>query len=344
MSELERYRAFWSKATVVVAGGGSWGTVLAHLAARHVAEVRISVRQEEQARAINDQHVNPQYLPNLQLNERVKAYPTLDEVFQGKVHGVIWALPSDVSRTEAKRLAARLEGDEYLFHATKGIEPVTNCRISEVLSAELPCPRIGVISGPNLALEISEGQPAATVVASRLEDVIRAGRALLEGPGFQVLGSHDLVGIEWAGAMKNIYAIAAGAVEARGWGWNTKAMLFTFALDEMVRFTVPLGAQASTLEGVAGMGDLVATCSSPQSRNFRVGYRLAQGEALNAVLSEIGQTAEGVRTARTVVAFARQRKIALPLAEAVLALLQGEVPVDTFLNRVGGRASDSLVK
>ncbi len=339
MSERESYREFWRKATVAVAGGGSWGTVLAHLISKQVAEVRILVRQEDQARSINSQRANPHYVPELQLSGRVKAYPSLDRVFEGKVNALVWALPSDVSRTEARRIAGLVQGDEYIFHATKGIEPGTNRRMSEILREELPCPRIGVISGPNLAGEIARGEPAATVVASRFDDVIFAGQALFGGEGFRVLGDHDLVGIEWAGALKNIYGIAAGAVEAKGLGWNTKAMLYTFALEEIVRFTVPLGARASTLSGVAGLGDLVATCSSPLSRNFRVGFRLAQGESLAQVLEEIGQTAEGVRTAQTVVEYARQRKLSLPIAEAVHGLVTGQVSVDELLKTVSGANS-----
>ncbi len=322
---LADYRAFWNKATVVVAGGASWGTVLAHQASLHAAEVRILVRQEDQARSINSQHANPNYLPDLQLNQRVKAYPSLDRVFEGKVHALIWALPSDVSRQEAKRIARLMQGDEYIFHATKGIEPVTHKRISEILREELPCARIGVISGPNLASEIAKGEPAATVVASAFDDVITAGKGLFHSDTFRVYGDHDMVGIEWAGAMKNIYAIAAGAIDALGYGWNTKSMLLTLSLREMIQFTLPLGAKESTLGGLAGMGDLIATCSSSQSRNFRVGYRLAKGEKLELVLEEIGQTAEGVRTARTVVEFARALKKELPIAECVFDLLSGRL-------------------
>jgi glycerol-3-phosphate dehydrogenase (NAD(P)+) len=334
---LSDYREFWKRANVAVIGGGSWGTVLAHLASKQAAEIRILVRQEDQARSINSQRANPNYVPELQLNERVKAYPSLDRVFEGKIHALIWALPSDVSRQEAKRMASMIRGDEYIFHATKGIEPDTNKRISQILREELPCARIGVISGPNLAAEIAKGEPASTVVASAFDDVIAAGQGLFHSDRFRVYGEHDMVGIEWAGAMKNIYAIAAGAVEAMGLGWNTKSMLFTLALREMVRFTLPLGAKESSLAGLAGMGDLIATCASPQSRNFRVGFRLANGEKLEQVLEEIGQTAEGVRTARTVVTYARSRKIEMPIAEGVHQLVTGQIQapelIEAFLSR-----------
>jgi glycerol-3-phosphate dehydrogenase (NAD(P)+) len=335
---------FWPDAqknvTIAVIGGGTWGTVLANLAARNCREVRLWLRDEGVARAINATRVNREYLPELTLHERVHAMTDVERVFgvgeaegAGGVSVVIWALPSGVTREQARRLAPYFRGDELVIHVTKGVieapDPETDAattlkRVSEVLLEELPCPRVGVMSGPNLASEIARGEPAATVVASVFDEVIEAGQALFATDAFRIYSARDVIGVEWAGVLKNVLAIAAGALDAMKLGWNARAMLITRGLAEMVRFGVAMGARESTFLGLAGIGDLLATCSSPLSRNYRVGNRLAQGEKLADVLASMGETAEGVRTTHAVWAFARSRGISMPITEAVHTLLSGE--------------------
>ncbi len=308
---------FWRKSTVAVIGGGSWGTVLAQLLAQNCNEVRVWVRDDEVAREINATRVNADYLPGLQLNPKIKAFSCPERTFENGLQAVVWALPSTVCRAQARALAPHFRGDEIVLHASKGVEEGTLKRISVLLREELPCPRVGVISGPNLADEISRNEPAGTVVASDFEEVIEAGVALLTTDRFRVYTGHDVIGVEWAGTLKNIFAIASGALDAMKMGWNARAMLITRALAEMVRFGVVMGAKQETFLGMAAVGDLLATCSSPLSRNYRVGMKLAQGEKIDEIIKSLGSTAEGVKTARSVHEFARERKIDMPITAAV---------------------------
>ena len=319
---------FWSNAKVAVLGGGSFGTVLANLVAKNCSQVMMYVRQEEQARTMNSTRTNPNYVKDLVLDPKIRAVSEYSKVFETQQDLIIFALPSSASRAQAKLIAPFLTGSEIVLHATKGIEESTLKRISEVLGEELPILRIGAISGPNLAGEIVKGEPAATVVASSFDDVIHAGDCILSNPRFRVYTCHDLIGVEWGGTLKNIFAIASGILDSKGLGWNTKSLLLSRGLSEMVRFGVAMGAQAETFLGLSGMGDLIATCSSSQSRNFRVGYHLAQGKKLDEVLLELGQVAEGVRTTRIVYEFAKSRNVDMPITEAVYKILQGEWTTD----------------
>jgi glycerol-3-phosphate dehydrogenase (NAD(P)+) len=323
---------FWPDTKVAVIGGGSWGTVLAQLAARNCREVRLWVRDEEIARQINATRVNREYLPDLTLHERVHAMTGADRVFgigggagnaadTGGVSVVIWALPSGVCREQARKFAPCFRGDELVIHVTKGIEDGSLKRVSQILLEELPCPRVGVISGPNLAEEIARGEPAATVVASNFNEVITAGQALFSSDNFRIYAAQDVIGVEWAGTLKNVLAIAAGALDTMKLGWNARSMMITRGLAEMIRFGVAMGAKEHTFLGLAGIGDLLATCSSPLSRNFRVGQRLAAGEKISDVLGSMGETAEGVRTTRAVWGFAQAHGISMPITEAVHQLL-----------------------
>jgi glycerol-3-phosphate dehydrogenase (NAD(P)+) len=331
---------FWRNSQVTVVGGGSWGIVLAQLAAQNCQEVRLWLRDESQARAINSTRVSPKYLPGTVISPKVRAMVEPDRamaVGEGGVSTVIWALPSSVARDQARVFAPYFTGSEVVIHATKGIESGSLKRISEVLAEELPLHRIGVVSGPNLAAEVARGEPAATVVASDFEEVIEAGQHVLSTPKFRVYSASDMVGVEWAGTLKNILAIAAGALDALGMGWNARAMLITRGLAEMVRFGVAMGAETQTFLGLAGMGDLMATCGSPLSRNYRVGAALAKGEPIEKILAELGATAEGVRTARTVREFAVERGISMPICEGVFDLVTGRSTVKQALEALMAR-------
>jgi glycerol-3-phosphate dehydrogenase (NAD(P)+) len=316
-------RDFWRNSTVAVIGGGSWGTVLAHLVSQNCSDVRVWVRDEERARTINATKANPDYISTLELGAHVHAFSAPERIFEIKVHAVVWALPSGSCREQAALLARYFCGEEVVLHATKGIEDGTLKRVSQILREELPCRRIGVISGPNLAEEIAKNEPAATVVASVFDEVIEAGQILLSTDRMRVYGARDVVGVEWASALKNILAIAAGALDAMKFGWNTRALLITRGLAEMVRFGVAMGAQQSTFLGLAGVGDLLATCNSALSRNYRVGLRLASGENIESIMAELGSVAEGVRTTKIVWEFARDRGISMPITESVYNLLHG---------------------
>ena len=328
---------FWSNARVAILGGGSFGTVLANLAAKNCSQVMMYVRQEDQVRIMNSTRTNPNYVQDLVLDSKIRAVSDYQKLFETPLDLIISALPSGATREQAKTMAPFFKGHEIVLHATKGIEETSLKRISQVLGEELPVLRIGAISGPNLAGEIVKGEPAATVVASVFEDVNQAGEAVLSNPLFRVYTCSDLIGVEWGGTLKNIFAIASGILDSKGLGWNMKSLLLSRGLAEMVRFGVAMGAQAETFLGLAGMGDLIATCSSNQSRNFRVGYNLAQGKTLEEVLAELGQVAEGVRTTRIVYEFAKSRNVEMPITEAVYKILQGEWNVEQGVQQLMAR-------
>lgn len=325
-------RDFWSKSTLAVIGGGSWGTVLSKIAAENCSDVRVWVRDEEQARAMNSTRSNPKYVKDMALPGNVRTFTDIERVFENGVQAVIWGLPSKACRDQARRFAPLFRGDEIVLHATKGIEEGSMKRVSVMLAEELPVARIGVISGPNLAAEIARDEPAATVIASDFIEVVEAGVGLLTTPQFRVYAGDDVVGLEWAGTLKNIFAIAAGALDALEFGWNTRSLLLTRGLAEMVRFGVAMGAKEATFLGLAGVGDLFATCSSPLSRNYRVGRKLALGEPLKGILDELGAVAEGVRTTQIISAFARERGIHMPITQGVFELIQGDKPVRDVLH------------
>jgi glycerol-3-phosphate dehydrogenase (NAD(P)+) len=327
-------KAFWSDSKVVILGGGSFGTVLANLAAANCSQVTVYVRAEDQARAMNSTRMNPNYLKDLVLDPKIRAVSSFEKAFEFDQDLVIFAFPSHATREQAKLVAPFLKGSEIVLHATKGIEEQSLKRISQVLAEELPILRIGAISGPNLAGEIAKGEPAATVVASRFDDVIRAGEAVLATNLFRVYTTHDITGVEWGGTLKNIFAIASGILESKGLGWNIRSFMLSRALAEMVRFGVAMGAEPETFLGLAGMGDLIATCSSNQSRNFRVGFHLAKGETLEDVLRELGQVAEGVRTTRIVREFSKSRGVEMPITETVFRILEGEWSADEGLRHL----------
>jgi glycerol-3-phosphate dehydrogenase (NAD(P)+) len=319
---------FWSNVNVAVLGGGSFGTVLANLASKNCGSVTLFMRNEDQARAMNSTRTNPNYSKDVVLSDKIKAVSSLEKVFELKPKMVIFALPSHATREVAKTIAHFFKGDEIVLHATKGIEEQSLKRISVVLREELPILRIGAISGPNLAGELARNEPAATVVSSPFDDVIEAGEQVLTTDRFRVYTAHDLIGVEWGGTLKNIFAIASGILDSSGFGWNTRSLLLSRGLAEMVRFGVAMGAKPETFLGLAGIGDLIATCSSSQSRNFRVGYQLAKGRSLADVLAELGQVAEGVRTTRIVYEFALERGVEMPITEAVYHIIQGEWSVE----------------
>ncbi len=325
---------FWHNSNLAVIGGGNWGTVLAHLLSRNCRSVRLWLRDEDQVRQFNATRVQNRYIPHVQLDQKVVATSSLQSALEGGVNAIFWVLPSSATRVRAREMAPFMRGDEVVLHATKGIEGGSMKRISEILIEELPTRRVGVVSGPNLALEISHGEPAATVVASDFTEVCQAGELLLRGPQFLVSSHTDLVGVEWAGTLKNILAIAAGALDGLGLGWNSRAMLITLGLSEMVRFGTAMGAEVQTFLGLAGMGDLLATCGSPKSRNYRVGFRLAQGESLKKIIEELGSTAEGVGTTEHVWKFASDRGISMPITEGVYRLTRQEVSAQDFLKNL----------
>lgn len=328
-------KGFWSKQTVAVIGAGNWGTVLAVLASKNVEHVVLWCREDDLARQINATKAHPRLPKEFEISKNVLV--TSDRERVKGASAVIWALPSAPTREVAREFSKYMDGSQILLHATKGVESDTLKRISVVLREELPCPRVGVISGPNLADEIARKQPAATLVASLYQEAIDAGQEIFSGDTFRVYGGRDVIGVEWAGTLKNVLAIAAGALDALNFGWNTRGMLMSRGLAEMVRFGVALGGEMETFLGLAGVGDLLATASSSLSRNYRVGYGLAKGSSMDEILKGLGSTAEGIRTATSVHQYAQKQGIYMPITAAVSELVSSKTTVKEVLQKLMAR-------
>lgn len=310
---------------VAVLGGGSFGTALASIAADNGAEVRQWLRDTALVDEINRTHRNSRYLPDYAINPAVTASDEMQAVLNG-AELVFVAIPSKAFRAVVRQARPWLNERQILVSTTKGIQEDGFKLMSQILEEETGFLHIGVLSGPNLASEIAEKQLTATVIAS--DDALTRARVqtALGCAYFRVYASNDRYGVELGGALKNIYAIAAGMAAALGMGENTRSMLMTRALAEMSRFAVALGANPMTFIGLAGVGDLIVTCSSNRSRNYRVGYAMGQGKALDEAVETLGQVAEGVNTVSLVCAKARQEGIYMPLAEGLYQVLFNNVP------------------
>lgn len=285
------------KAAVI--GGGSFGTVIANILADNQIESVQWLRNQEIADAITHQNENPQYLPGVSLNAKLRATTEISDALLG-ADVIFVSIPSKYFRQVVTSFAHLIQPHQALVSTTKGIEPEGFKLMSQVLQDVFPNNPSGVISGPNLAKEIARKGLAATVVASENSDLRRNVQESLSCQYFRVYASNDIYGVELGGALKNIYAIVSGFVSALDMGENTRSMIVTRSLAEMSRFAVAMGANPLTFLGLSGVGDLIVTCTSPLSRNFRVGYAIGKGKSLEDAVTELGEVAEGVNTLRYV--------------------------------------------
>lgn len=306
---------------VAVVGGGSWGTTVASLAARHVPTT-LWARSPALAATMAERRENTAYLQGIALPEDLVITASPAEAVAG-ARLVLMAVPSHGFRAVLSELARHLADGAAVISLAKGIEEGTHCRMSEIVTQVLPGTPAGVLTGPNLAREVLEGHPAASVVAVADEDIARRVQAALHGDTYRVYTSTDVVGCEVAGAAKNVVALAAGMSDGLGFGENTRAALITRGLAELTRLGVALGGRALTFGGLAGVGDLVATCTSAASRNRAVGYRLGQGQALCDVVSGMRMVAEGVKTAVPLARLAADQGIEMPIVAQVAAIVSG---------------------
>ncbi len=306
---------------VSVIGAGSWGTTVAALAAAQ-GEVALWARNPEVVREINSAHRNSQYLGDHELPHSIHADADLLRV-SASADVIAMAIPAKGFAEIAESVAAVAKDDSIVVSLTKGLEPVSGRRMSEVLQAAFPRCGVAVLSGPNLASEIIAGQPAASVVASTDDSVSREVVAAFSTPVFRLYTNDDMVGCEIGGVVKNVIAIGAGIAQGFGFGDNAKAAVITRGLAEMTRLGVALGARAETFSGLAGIGDLVATCASMQSRNTQVGVRLGRGESPEAIEQSMQMVAEGVRASSLVVELARGKGVEMPISEQVALVCQG---------------------
>jgi glycerol-3-phosphate dehydrogenase (NAD(P)+) len=313
---------------VAVIGAGSWGTAFAGITAGNDVETVLWARREELADAISSRHENPEYLPGIELPPSLTGTHDLEKALSGATVAVM-GVPSHALRSIFQDVAGLLGNDVPVVSLVKGIEQDSLKRMSEVLreEADLGPARIAVLSGPNLAKEIVLRQPSATVVACADEDRANELQTVFMAPYFRVYTNTDVVGCELGGAMKNVIAIAAGIADGMGFGDNAKASLITRGLAEIARLGVKLGGDPLTFSGLAGMGDLVATCISPFSRNRTVGEQLGKDRKLDDIIAEMKMVAEGVKTSRPLCAIAEQAGVEVPIAEHVVRVLYEGVPV-----------------
>jgi glycerol-3-phosphate dehydrogenase (NAD(P)+) len=278
------------------------------------------MRSESKAEQLNRTRENSQYLPNYQLNERVVA--TSDMAAAVKDSSLIFvAVPSSSFRQVVRDMVPHLAQSTVLVSTTKGIESGSFDLMTQILHQEAPNAKVGVLSGPNLAVEIAKKNLTGTVIASPDEQVRELVKSALKSTYFRVYANNDMFGVELGGSLKNIYAIIAGIATALGMGHNTNSMLVTRALTEMARFGKELGADPMTFLGLAGVGDLIVTCSTPLSRNYRIGLALGKGVPLEEAIAELGQVAEGVNTVKLVQEKAEELGVYMPLASGLYKII-----------------------
>lgn len=310
----------------MVVGAGSWGTTVAAMAANRVPTT-LWARNPELALTMNRTRANDIYLPGVELPETLTATSDLSEAAEGAAI-LVMAVPSHGFRDVFADVVATGARGIPIVSLTKGIEQETLARMTEVVvdvDPDVERDQVGVLTGPNLASEIAAGHPTATVVAMQDGEVAAEIQQLLMGPTFRVYTNDDVIGCELGGALKNVMAIASGMSDGLGFGDNTRATLLTRALAELTRLGVALGGRPETFAGLAGMGDLIATCSSDRSRNHRVGFALARGKTLGEITTEMRMVAEGVKTTKSVLGLAGRTGVDMPIATHVDLVLEGSM-------------------
>lgn len=315
-----------------VIGAGSWGTALASLLSRKGHDVVLWSFEEDVVASVNRDHVNP-YLEGVTLPEGLRCTSDLADAVGGAAL-VVSVSPSQFVGRVMTSAAPHIAPDAVVVSASKGIELDTLRRMDQVLTDVLPpsaMERFCVLSGPSFAAEVARGAPTAVVVAGRDPEAAIRAQALFQTDAFRVYTNRDVVGVELAGALKNVIAVAAGCTAGLGFGHNTLAALITRGLAEITRLGVAMGAEKATFSGLAGMGDLVLTCTGSLSRNRTVGYRLGKGETLERILADMTAVAEGVKTAEAVHALASRNGVEMPIAEQVYAIVhEGRSPSDAL--------------
>jgi glycerol-3-phosphate dehydrogenase (NAD(P)+) len=330
---------------VAIIGTTTWGITLGVALAVRRAEVRLWARTEDEATRLLNAEFPSESLANITLPSRLSITSSLDEALAG-AKAVILAVPSQRMRENIKAVAPHLDGSMLIVSAAKGLELETNLRMSQVIAEEVPPdlqPNICVLSGPNLSQEILRDLPAATVVAAHAEAVAKKAQNLLKTPNLCIYTNSDIIGVELGGALKNIIALGAGIVDGLGYGDNAKATFITRGLTEITALGVALGANPLTFSGLTGLGDLVATCSSPLSRNHYVGVELTKGRSLKKITGSMSGVAEGVTTTLVAYNLAQQLELEMPITEKIYRVLyQGLSPKDAALELMEANVKHEL--
>lgn len=310
------------KKIVTVCGAGSWGTALAIVLADNGYQVSLWTHRKEQADEINKNHTNEKYL-QVQLPKNIIAFNDIGEAVKN-TEAIIIVVPTKAIREVMKKLNPYIHNDLPLIHATKGIEPNSLKRVSEMIAEELTnydYENITVLSGPSHAEEVAKRQPTSVTVSAINKQRAKIAQNLFFNAAFRVYTSSDIVGIELGGALKNIIALGAGISDGLGFGDNAKAALITRGLAEITRLGTTLGANPLTFLGLPGVGDLIVTCTSVHSRNWRAGHLLGKGESLDEILEKMGMVVEGIRTTEAAYQFAKKQKIEMPITEAIYNII-----------------------
>jgi glycerol-3-phosphate dehydrogenase (NAD(P)+) len=323
---------------VAVLGSGAWGTTFAAVMADAGCDVALWGRRRDVADAINARHANPAYLPDIELPTGLRATTDAVDAVRG-ARIVAVAIPSQHVRTSLAPFRELIEPDAIVVSLVKGVELGTDRRMSELLGEVLGVPpeRVAVVSGPNLAREIARQQPTATVVSSIDEETARTVGAACSTGYFRAYTNTDVIGVELCGAAKNVIALVVGIAQGAGYGYNTMATVITRGLVEITRLGLAVGAHAETFAGLAGMGDLVATCASPLSRNHTLGKHVGEGMSVEEATRVTGGTAEGVRTCRSILELAQRRGVEVPITAAAVAITHEGRSVDAITRALIGR-------
>ena len=318
-----------TRSSISVIGGGAWGTALAQTLSSSGHTVTLWARNREVVEGINQRHVNPVYLPGHSLSKDIRATASLKDAAAGDT--VLLVTPAQHVRTVVGELAHYAKLAQPLVMCAKGIEQATGKRMGEVIAEVLPNATYAVLTGPSFAADVARGLPTALTLACRDEGVGRGLAETLSSRQMRLYWSNDVQGVELGGAVKNVLAIAAGIVSGRGLGASAHAALVARGFAELRRFSEAMGARPETLMGLSGLGDLILTCGSPQSRNMSLGRALGEGQKLSEVLAGRSAVTEGVYTAAAVVRLARAKGIEMPIAEAVFAIVEGRLSVDEVI-------------
>ena len=294
-------------------------------------DVQFWMRSDELVDELNSRHENIHYLPGYIISERVVATENMKEAV-ADASIIFVAVPSSSFREVVRQVVVHAPAESMLISTTKGIEAGSFKLMSQILTEEAPLARIGVLSGPNLAKEIAKKHPTGTVIASNYEEVRETVQRILCSDSFKVYTNDDMFGVELGGSLKNIYAIIAGLSAAIGMGHNTNSMLVTRGLTEMARFGRELGADPMTFLGLAGVGDLVVTCSSPLSRNYRIGQILGTGKSIKEAVKEVGQVAEGVNTVKLVKEKSDELGVDMPLVTGLYRIMYENQPIKNVVS------------
>ena len=330
--------------TVAILGAGSWGTTFAKVLADAALErgetidIRLWARRQEVVDDINTNHTNREYLDDIVLPDAIQATADPVEAVTG-AELVVVAVPAQQARETITKLAKHIDSEAILVSLIKGLERSTEATMSQVFAEvlNLPAEQFVVVSGPNLAKEIAREEPTATVVACEYEPTAEFVAALTASSYFRPYRNTDVTGVEIGGVVKNIIALAVGLADGQGYGDNSKASIITRGLTETTRLATALGASPDTLAGLAGLGDLVATCASPLSRNRTAGKLYGEGYTTEEVVSQMRQTAEGVKSVSAVVTLAHSHNVEMPIAEAVNAVVAGTIQIREIAQLLLGR-------